>query len=106
MQELIDDHVFGRKITGELAEANGRYRAGDESALSEITDKLKTLADFYPRHIQKEDERFFPAFRNYLSEEEEQQMLGDFRLFDQEMIHEKYRQVIEQLTGKKEIARA
>ena len=63
MNELIDEHVYGRQTTKALVEANTRYRNGDESALSEITQKLQTLVDFYPKHIEKEDKIFFPASR-------------------------------------------
>ena len=43
MNELIEEHIFGRKITRELIEANARYRKGENSALSIITVKLSTL---------------------------------------------------------------
>ena len=90
MNELIEEHIFGRKITRELIEANARYRKGENSALSIITVKLSTLVDFYPKHIEKEDKVFFPSSRAYLSEEEEQAMLKEFWEFDRKMIHEKY----------------
>ena len=97
MKELIEEHVFGRKTTRELVEANDRYRAGDDSALDTIAEKLATLTDFYPKHIEKEDKGFFPACRAFLSEIEEKAMLEAFWEFDRKMIHEKYRQVVEGL---------
>jgi hemerythrin-like domain-containing protein len=95
MEELIDDHVFGRKVTRELIDANTRYRNGDESALSIIVSLLGTLVDFYPKHIEKEDKVFFPAFRAYLTEDEDRAMLEEFWEFDRQMIHEKYTKVVE-----------
>jgi hemerythrin-like domain-containing protein len=95
MQELIDEHVFGRQTTKALVEANTRYRKGDESALADIADKLHTLIDFYPKHIQKEDRIFFPASRAYFTEDEDQAMLAEFWEFDRKMIHDKYRSVVE-----------
>jgi hemerythrin-like domain-containing protein len=59
MQELIDEHVFGRQTTQVLVEANIRYRSGDETALSDITSKLRTITEFYPKHIEKEDVELF-----------------------------------------------
>jgi hemerythrin-like domain-containing protein len=59
MQELIDEHVFGRQTTQFLVEANTRYRSGDETALSDITSKLRTITEFYPKHIEKEDVELF-----------------------------------------------
>jgi hemerythrin-like domain-containing protein len=97
MNELIEEHVFGRKITRELIEANARYRRGDNSALSIITARIRTLVDFYPKHIEKEDKVFFPVSRAYLSGEEEQAMLQKFWEFDQRMIHEKYETLVQEL---------
>ena len=97
MNELIEDHVFGRQTTKALVEANTRYRNGDETALAEIADNLKTLIDFYPKHIEKEDKVFFPASRNYFTDEEDQAMLAEFWEFDRKMIHEKYKSVVEGL---------
>jgi len=95
MEELIEEHALARKITGELDRANNCYRAGDEAALAEISEKFTTLIDFYPRHIKKEDDIFFPHSRNYLSEEEEQKMLEEFWEFDRRMIHKKYQELVD-----------
>ena len=100
MNELVEEHVFGRKTTRELVEANIRYRNGDKSALRVIAEKLKALVDFYPKHIAKEDKVFFPAARAYFTGEEEQAMLAEFYEFDRKMIHEKYRGVVAALEGK------
>ena len=97
MKELIEEHVFGRQTTKALVEANTRYRNGDETALPDIAEKLQTLIEFYPRHIQKEDKVFFPSSRNYFTEEEDQAMLAEFWEFDRKMIHEKYKAVVEAL---------
>ena len=94
MDELIQDHVFGRQTTRSLVEANNRYRKGEAGALPELLAHLRTLAGFYPGHIKKEDAVFFPAALTYLTEEEDQAMLAEFREFDARMIHEKYRDVV------------
>ncbi|EFK09987.1 hemerythrin HHE cation binding domain protein [delta proteobacterium NaphS2] len=95
MEELISEHILGRETTKKLVEANDRYRNGNKSALSEIISNLGFLIDFYPTHIEKEDKVFFPSARKYFSEEEDQAMLEEFWEFDRQMIHEKYRSVIE-----------
>ncbi len=100
MEELIEDHLFGRITTKALVEANARYRNGDSSALEEIVRCLHTLVDFYPKHIEKEDTVFFPASRAYFSEAEDQAMLDEFWAFDRKMIHEKYKAVVDELAGK------
>ena len=100
MNELIEEHVFGRQTTKKLVEANASYRSGDESAVGEIAESLRTLVQFYPRHIEKEDKIFFPAARAYFTEEEDQAMLAEFWEFDRKMIHEKYKSVVEGLETK------
>jgi len=97
MKELIQEHVFGRQTTKALVEANERYRNGEESAVREVANKLRTLVEFYPKHIEKEDKVFFPASRAYFTEEEDQAMLAEFWEFDRKMIHDKYRLVVEEL---------
>lgn len=96
MKELIEEHVFGRHTTKALVEANTRYRNGDETALSNIAANFKTLTDFYPRHIEKEDKIFFPSTRTYFTDAEDQAMLAEFWEFDRKMIHEKYKSLVEE----------
>ena len=97
MNELIQEHVFGRETTKALVEANARYRSGEKSAVREVANNLRTLVQFYPKHIEKEDKVFFPASRGYFTEEEDQAMLAEFWEFDRKMIHEKYKSVVEEL---------
>jgi hemerythrin-like domain-containing protein len=97
MNELIEEHVFGRQTTKALVDANTRYRNGDETALADIADKLLILIEFYPKHIEKEDKVFFPSSRTYFTDEEDQAMLAEFWEFDRKMIHEKYKSVVEGL---------
>jgi hemerythrin-like domain-containing protein len=100
MEELIEEHVFGRNTTKALIEANTRYRRGNEADLGEVKAHLRTLVDFYPEHIKKEDDVFFPASRTYFSNEEDQEMLAEFGEFDRKMIHEKYKAVVREFDTK------
>jgi hemerythrin-like domain-containing protein len=97
MHELVEDHVFGRKTTEALVAANTRYRNGDKSAFLAVISGLRTLVDFYPQHIAKEDKVFFPAARAYFTEAEDQAMLAEFWDFDRQMIHEKYAAIVAEL---------
>ncbi len=100
MNELIAEHVFGRQTTKTLMDANNRYRHGEASALADITASLRTLVDFYPVHIAKEDKLFFPAARAYFTEAEDQAMLAEFWEFDRKMIHAKYTALIQTMEGR------
>lgn len=97
MEELKDEHKSGRAMTRSVIEATARYRAGDRGALPDICEYLQALSEFYPRHIRKEDKVFFPAARDYFTEDEDQAMLAEFWKFDRAMIHEKYRGLVEGL---------
>jgi hemerythrin-like domain-containing protein len=101
MKELIEEHVFGRQVTTTLAEATVRYRGGDALALADIAGRLRTLVEFYPKHIEKEDKVFFPAARAYLSEEEDRAMIAEFWEFDRKMIHEKYGSMVLEMEGRR-----
>jgi len=97
MDELIAEHVFGRNTTEALAKANALYRNGDSSALVDISCCLRTLVEFYPKHIEKEDRIFFPASRAYFNEAEDQAMLAEFIDFDHTLIHEKYKSLVDEM---------
>lgn len=96
MDELMEEHVFARKTVSRLSDANERYMKGQEAAREEINYCLSELADLYPRHIRKEDKQFFYPCMSYFSQEEQVALLRKFYEFDRNMIHEKYRKVVEQ----------
>jgi len=97
MNELIEEHAYGRKIVAELVEAKEKYVTGD-NVIDTIIDKLTALAEFYPGHIEKEDTIFFPNSEKYFTEAELNNMLVEFRKFDETMIHEKYKSAVAQYT--------
>jgi len=99
MNELIEEHILGRKATIAIVAADARFRNGDASALDDIVEQLKILVNFYPGHIEKEDKVFFPASRTYFTDEEDQAMLAEFQEFDSRLIHEKYKAVLKELEG-------
>ncbi|MBN1901435.1 hemerythrin domain-containing protein [Candidatus Sumerlaeota bacterium] len=97
MKELIEDHKYGRKTVAELVEAKEKRQEGDAKMVSVIVEKLKALVDFYPEHICKEDDAFFPNTETLFSNVELQNMISEFYDFDKNMIHEKYKLVVDQL---------
>lgn len=98
MKELVEEHKHSRKTVGRLVEAKERYLRGEDT-LQEVIACLKELAQFYPQHIKKEDKNFFYPCMDYFTKEEQDKMLNEFYEFDRNMIHEKYRNVVERLTG-------
>jgi len=94
MEELIEEHRWGRKMTARLVEANKRYIEGDRDAMSIVTDCLRSLIEFYPKHIEKEDKHFFIPCMDYFTEAEQQAILGEEWEFDKNLIHEKYKNMV------------
>ena len=59
MEELVQEHIYARNKTKSLVAAQGRYAQGENSALADIIKLMEELAEFYPKHIEKEDKHFF-----------------------------------------------
>jgi hemerythrin-like domain-containing protein len=94
MEELIEEHERGRQLTARLVEANSRYVKGDERALSEIFECIRTLTGFYPKHIEKEDKNFFLPIMGYFSKEEKEALLVEGYRFDAALLHEEYQKTV------------
>lgn len=103
MNELIEEHIFGRKTTGELVEAKNKYVNGDNNAIEDIIDKINLLIDFYPKHIEKEDKHFFIPIMDYFIKEEHDAMLKEGQEFDRKMIHKKFDDLIYMLEEERNI---
>nr|MDO8132934.1 hemerythrin domain-containing protein [Candidatus Njordarchaeum guaymaensis] len=104
MDELVQEHIYARKTVGELVSAKDRYVQGNRDALKDVAAKLKALAEFYPKHIEKEDKHFFFPILDYFTKQEQDAMLQEFWEFDRKLINEKYQKLVEKLesTKKKE----
>lgn len=96
MEELVTEHVLARKTVGALNDATENDRK-NRSTIKEIIQNLSRLVDLYPKHIEKEDKHFFYPVLEYFSRDEQDKMLQEFWEFDRNMIHDKYRKVVENL---------
>jgi len=97
MDELIEEHAFGRKLVSKLADAMESYRRSGANAFEDIKACLEELIAFYPAHIEKEDKHFFYPCLEYLSKQEQDSMLQEFWEFDRKMIHERYQRAVEEM---------
>jgi hemerythrin-like domain-containing protein len=97
IKALIAEHVYGRETTAALVAAKDRHLQGDVQALGSVIGYLTDLVEFYPAHIEKEDKHFFVPCMEYFSQQEQDEMLEEFREFDRGLIHEKYRSTVAQL---------
>lgn len=97
MDELLHDHLLGRKLVGELLEAKRNYSEGIIETLGDIQRLIQALIDFYPEHIKKEDKHFFFPIMDYFSKEEKDALLREGYELDMKLIHEKYQSLVEHL---------
>ena len=95
MAELIQDHAWARETTASLVKAKDAYLLEKPGALNDLMEHLEKLVDFYPRHIDKEDKHFFIPCLAYFSEAEQADLLARMHEFDRQLIHEKYRGLVE-----------
>ncbi len=91
MDELLDEHEFGRKRVKEL------LKAKEDDDVEKVVEKMNDLIELYPQHISKEDNDFFIPCMNYFSEDEQDEMTNNFWKFDREMIHNVYKKVVSDL---------
>jgi hemerythrin-like domain-containing protein len=97
MEELIEEHLWGRKKVAELVDVSQKHKEGDGNAIHTILECLQELVHFYPQHIKKEDKHFFIPVMNYLNQAEQESMLEAEREFDRNFIHEIYKEKVDQV---------
>lgn len=97
MAELVSEHIYGRNITRSLVLAKEKYGHGDKTALPDIVKLMVELAEFYPKHIEKEDKHFFLPCMSYFSKQEQIAMLNEFWEFDRKLFHEKYKKIVDEV---------
>jgi hemerythrin-like domain-containing protein len=97
MDDLIREHAWAREATASLVKAKEAYLLEKPGALDDLMEHMGKLVDFYPRHIDKEDRHFFIPCMAYFSQAEQTDLLARMYEFDRQLIHEKYRGVVESM---------
>jgi len=95
LNELIEEHRKGREVVSDLVKAKEEYLRGKSGSISQVVRCLRYLVEFYPAHIEKEDRRFFKPCMHYFTQEEKDAMLREEYEFDRNLIHNKYRALVE-----------
>jgi len=96
MDELVLEHIQNRKIITNLEMARETYVKGDSNAVEPVLIICKSLAQFYPEHIRKEEKDFFTASMEYFSKREQGEMVKKFWEFDKDLLLEKYLKFMDQ----------
>ena len=94
LNELMEEHQIARATVKSLALAGEKAAQGDAHAYLDIVKLVEKIADLYPPHIEKEDKQFFLPIMSYFSQLEQDSMNQQFVEFDQKLIHEHYRLLV------------
>jgi len=97
MNDLVQEHAWARETTASLIKAKEAYLLEKPGALADLMLHLEELVGFYPQHIEKEDQHFFIPCMAYFSDAEKADLLAAMYEFDRQMIHDKYRGVVESM---------
>lgn len=95
MRRLKDEHQQARRLLRDLDRCNLAMETGDLTVRQEMIEVLREITKLYPKHIEAEDRHFFVPVMEQFSPAEQDIMLEKFYEFDQGLIHEKYRKVVE-----------
>ena len=96
MDELVLDHIQSRKIVTNLDMARERHLKGEPDTVDPILTICKSLTEFYPGHMGKEEKGFFPASMEYFSKREQEEMVKKFWEFDKDLLLAKYLKFMDQ----------
>jgi hemerythrin-like domain-containing protein len=96
MDELVLEHIQSQKIIANLEMARESYLKGDSDVVGPILTICRSLAEFYPRHMEKEERDFFTASMEYFSKREGEEMVKRFWQFDKDLLLEKYLKFMDQ----------
>ncbi len=95
LDELTAEHVFARQTTARLVEARDFYAAGEASAFADIAACLHLFVEFYPKHIAKEEQVFFPQVMSYFTAAELSFLRAEQNEFDRRLMQVLYGKAVE-----------
>jgi hemerythrin-like domain-containing protein len=100
---LTMEHHKGRRMVGELANANRGSAAGEPPAREDLVKSLRALVAFYPNHIWKEDYLLFPLADKVLTPQDQQELMDEFETVERELgldVHDEFDKVATELEQK------
>jgi len=98
---MLIEHEQGRKYVQGMAQAIAAYRAGDDSARSQIVENARGYVALLRQHIHKEDHILYPLADRHLSAAKQAELTEAFAQVEQERIgpgrHEAFHALLDQL---------
>jgi hemerythrin-like domain-containing protein len=100
MHELIQEHITFRKMREKMTIFNQEINSAKLVKADKLNELIEVFCSTLKKHIEKEDNLFFPQSMKYFNGQEQKEMLDKFRDFDQGVMHEKYKHMISELESK------
>jgi len=96
MDDLVLEHIQLRKIVTNLEMAREDCLKGDSQAGPSMLTISKSMLQFYPGHMEKEEITLFPPSLEYFSKREQEELVKEFWEFDKNLLLEKYLKFMDQ----------
>ncbi|MFO7928888.1 MAG: hemerythrin domain-containing protein [Candidatus Humimicrobiaceae bacterium] len=100
LSQLEKEHIYERNLVTRLVNAGEEYFRGFTNEVDNVYECLEMLVNFFPVHIEHEEEDFFVRSMDYFSGEEKADLVKKFYEHDRRLIHSKYREILEELEAK------
>jgi len=98
---MLVEHSQGRALVKGMAEASGKYKKGDSTALFELAKRARDYIALLTQHINKENNVLFPMGERVLSAKKQEELVEAFERLEREKIgegtHERFHQLLHEL---------
>jgi len=93
---MLEEHEMGRAYVRSMADALPKYAAGDGSTRPMLYQNAWGYANLLSQHIAKEDNILYPMIDNFLTEDDQADLLQKFEDVEHERIgHERHHEYID-----------
>ena len=97
IDDLILEHVSAGIKVDNLSKAVEEWAPGESNATQYVKSKLYDLVLFYPDHMEREEKRFFEKAMKYFNDDEREEILEEFALFDDSELEDIFTERISKL---------
>ena len=94
MKGLAAEHRRAGELCTELAAARDAFVYQGQGSAVELLGRMRDAAEFFRGHFRKEEEVFFPVFKDYYSREDYAAAAAGFREFNEKFTTLKYTRVL------------
>ncbi|MBP2641657.1 MAG: hypothetical protein H6Q66_2608 [Firmicutes bacterium] len=104
VQILLAEHVAGRNLVAQMAEALTSCQAGNRNAISALMEAARSYEQLLAEHIANEDQDLYPMADTMISADEQEEMAEAFEKIETERIglgtHEKFHVMLSEFKTK------